>query len=95
MYLCMSYSLSGTHTSLLLLLSEPLLILQNKVKVLTPTNSFSKYLLSTYYVPDTKELTLKKAHKPPALRVYTELRADNKASQISSERISSFFFDFS
>lgn len=45
-------------------------------------------------MPDIKELKLKKTHKPPALRVYTEPRAD-KASQISSERISSFFFDFS
>lgn len=84
MYLCMSYSVCLEHdTSLLLLLSEHLLILQNKVQVLIPTNSFSKYLLRTYYVLDSKDSTLNKAHESSALRVYTELRADNKASQIS------------
>lgn len=91
----MSYSLCLQHDTFLLRLTEHLLILQNKVQVLIPTNSFSKYLLRTYYVLDPKNSTLNKAHKPSALRLYIELTADNKASQISPGGISSFLFDFS
>lgn len=87
MYHCTSILSAWITISLLLLLGEHILTPQYQVQVLIPQ--------STYYVPDTRNSTLNKAHKSLALRDYIGLGADSKPSQFPPGRINRSLFDIS